>query len=121
MENDSNLAQLKGLIAELHESEDKIIDKIKNLIKKNSDLEKEIKLLSESKYDLDARIRILETLDTDKIKHDLYKLESALHKFESQHDDRKQKWNMLFNFLFQLIWVAMAAWLLTKLGLQPPL
>ena len=95
--------------------------KIKTLSKKNMELEKEIKFLNQSKYELDARLKILESEDMQKIKHEIHALENSIHKLELHHDDRKQRINTIFNFIIQLIWVAMAAWLLTKLGLQPPL
>jgi chromosome segregation ATPase len=121
MEDDTKLARFKAIIQELQESDSKIIDKLKTITKKNADLEKEIKNINNLKYELEARLKVLESEDLEKIKHDFYKIESKLQTFESQHDDRKEKWNMLFNFAIQLIWVSMAAWLLTKLGLQAPL
>lgn len=118
MEKDSNLTHLKGLVVELQESNSKILDKLRNVSKKNIDLEKEIKDLNKSKYEIDTRLKILES---EIQKHDFYKIENTIEKFESQHDDRKQKWSMIINFVVQLAWISMAAWLLTKLGLQPPL
>ena len=121
MENDSNSANLKGLIAELKESDLRTIERLKNLIKKNSDFEKEMENLNKSKYEIEARLRVLESEDIEKIKHEMYRMESVLQKFESRHDDRRQNWNTAINFMVQLAWVSMAAWMLTKLGLQPPL
>jgi plasmid maintenance system killer protein len=116
MEKDLN--ELNDLAIELQESNSKILEKLRNLTKKNSDLERELKDLNKSKYDTDTRLRILES---EMEKHDLYKIENAIRKFESQHDDRKQNWSIVINFAVQLAWISMAAWLLTKLGLQPPL
>ena len=121
MEEDSNFAHIKDELKTLKESDSKIIEKLKTITKKNLDLEKEIKNLSTLKYELDARIKVLEAEDFENLKHDFYKLESKLQNFENQHDDRKEKWNTLINFVVQLIWVSMAAWLLAKLGLQAPL
>lgn len=84
-------------------------------------LEEDVKKLIVQRQDLDARVRVLEAEDTNKMKHDLYKLESRMSSFESDHDDRKENWKMILNFIAQLLWVAMAAWLLTELGLQAPL
>lgn len=121
MEQDSDLADLRSLIAELQESNTRISKKLKTITSAKSDLEIEIKNLQESKYDLEARIRVLESEDIEKIKHELYRIESVLGKMQSMHDDRKQNWNTIINFVVQLVWVSMAAWLLTKLGLQGPL
>jgi tRNA G10 N-methylase Trm11 len=118
MEKDQDFIYLKNVAIELQENDSRILEKIKNLIKKNLDLEKEIKDLNKIKYDFETRLKLLES---EIEKHDFYKLENSIEKFESQHDDRKQKWNSAINFMVQLAWVSMAAWLLTRLGLQPPL
>lgn len=97
------------------------LDKIKSISKKYTDLQEEIEELIDFKTDIEARVRLLETLDIDRIKQDLYKIDSRVASFESDHDERKEKIKMVLNFVVQLIWVSMAAWLLSKLGLQPPL
>lgn len=121
MESDSNSAKIMEIIAELQESDSLTKERLSNLIRKNSNLEKEIENLNKSRYEIEARLRVLESEDFEKIKHEVYRMESTLQKFESQHDDRKQNLNTIINFIVQLAWVSMAAWLLTKLGLQPPL
>lgn len=98
-----------------------LLDKIKDISKKYANLQEKVEELTEFKNDVKARIRVLETLDIDRIKQDLYKIDSKVASFESDHDERKEKIKMVLNFVVQLIWVSMAAWLLTKLGLQPPL
>lgn len=121
MEQGSDLNYFKTLISELQESHKRSEERMKQLLNDNTDLEKEIKNLKEFKYELEARVKSIESEDFEKIKHELYKIESKLDKFESIHTDRKEKLNTIFNFAVQLAWVSMAAWLLTKLGLQPPL
>lgn len=96
-------------------------DKIKIILKRVSDLEKSSESVESAVHDLDARVRVLESEDFEKLKQDIYKMESRLHSFESEYDKRKENWKMMINFAVQLIWVSMAAWLLTKLGLQAPL
>lgn len=76
-----------------------ILDKFKSLSKKTAELEKELKELKELKHELKAKLQEL----------------------EKKHDQDSEKWRRLADFAVQLIWVAMAAWLLTKLGLQAPL
>ena len=98
-----------------------LLDKIKSISKKYADLQEKIEELTEFKTDLEARVRLLETVDIDRIKQDLYKIDSKVASFESDYDERKEKVKMVLNFVVQLVWVSMAAWLLSKLGLQPPL
>lgn len=96
-------------------------DRLRSLSKRISELDRQFRSLEAMGHDLEARMRVLESADMEKFKQDLYKLESKMNSFESDHDDRKENWRMVINFVIQLIWVSMAAWLLTKLGLQAPL
>lgn len=96
-------------------------DRLRSLSKRISELDREFRSLGAVSHDLEARVRVLESSDIERFKQDLYKLESKMNSFESDHDDRKENWRMVANFIVQLLWVSMAAWLLTKLGLQAPL
>lgn len=96
------------------ETDSKIMEKLKSLAR-------EIRELSSSRHDLEARMRVLESKDFEEIRQNIYSMESRMKSFETQHNDRKEKWQIVLNFVVQLIWVAMAAWLLAKLGLQGPL
>ncbi len=118
MENSPDYLEL---IRKLQESDEKLQNKNKNLIYKQSELEKQIKSICDSKHNLEMRISILESINIEDLKKEIYKIDSKVQSFESAHDDRKEKWQIAINFIVQLIWVAMAAWLLTKLGLQAPL
>lgn len=95
--------------------------KLNHLYRMVSDLESEMKELVIQRQDLDARMRVLEAEDMVRLRQDFYRLESKMSSFESDHDNRKENWRMVLNFVVQLLWVSMAAWLLTKLGLQAPL
>jgi chromosome segregation ATPase len=105
----------------LKDSIDKAMDKAKSIAKRISEIEREIDDLMRSKHDLEARVRTLESEDIEVVKKHLYEIDSKVRSFESDHDKRRQSWNMALNFFVQLVWVSMAAWLLTKLGLQGPL
>jgi chromosome segregation ATPase len=96
-------------------------DRIRSLSKRISEMDRGLRSLESMAHDLEARVRVLESADMERLKQDLYKLESKINSFESDHDDRKENWRMVANFVVQLLWVSMAAWLLTKLGLQAPL
>ena len=105
----------------IKESIDKAMDKARSIAKRISEMEREIDDLMRSKHDLEARVKTLESEDIDSVKKQLYEIDSKVRSFESDHDKRRQSWNMVLNFFVQLLWVSMAAWLLTKLGLQGPL
>jgi uncharacterized coiled-coil DUF342 family protein len=76
-----------------------ILDKFKSLSKRTTEVEREVKELKELKH----------------------KLKAELQELKKQRDQNSQNWRRLIDFSVQLIWVAMAAWLLTHLGLQAPL
>lgn len=119
--DDFDQSELQKKLRYLQESDSKIIEKIKQLVKNNSELEKNICKLNDIKNDAEARLRYIETINIEKVKEEVHKLESRIHSLESKQTDNKEKWKKIFDFIVQLLWVSMAAWLLTKLGLQAPL
>ena len=102
------------IVKSLREADSRIIEKTKGLAR-------EVRDISESWHDLEARTRVLESKDFEEIRNSLYGIEGRMKSLESQNNDRKQKWQIVINFVVQLIWVSMAAWVLTRLGLQGPL
>lgn len=73
--------------------------------------------LKESIRDLEARVRQVETEEMEIIRRQMCELEARAKSFESTHDNHKEKWNMVLNFVVQLMWVLTASFVLTKLGL----
>jgi len=120
-DNDFDKSEMTNSIKELQEVGSKLTDRTKQLSRQISDLNKEFGQINEYKHDLEARIRVLESEDVDILRQEMYKLEIKINTFETQHDDSKEKWRVAINFVIQLAWVSMAAWLLLKLGLQAPL
>lgn len=49
-----------------------------------------------------------------------YELDKRILKLEESSGDSKDRWNKIFTFIIQIIWVILAAWLLMKMGLQSP-
>jgi chromosome segregation ATPase len=113
-EEDFDFTRVKDLINSLRETDAKIADRLKGLAK-------EIKELSSLKHEFEARMRVVESRDFEEMRQSIYGIEGRMKSFEAQHDDSKEKWRTALNFVVQLLWVSMAAWLLTKLGLQGPL
>lgn len=90
----------------------------------NDSLKEKVKFVSESVADmkdcikeLERRVRHMETEGMDGIRKSIYKLENHVSNFKNANDDHKERWNMILNFAVQLIWVVMASYVLTKLGL----
>lgn len=107
-------------IQDIQESLKRLLDKSKSLFKKVWELDEEAGRSEDFRSDAGVRIKILES-EMDRISKNMSEMDRRLRIFELNHDNRKERWNMVINFVIQLIWVAMAAFLLTKLGLQPPL
>ena len=95
-------------------------EKYRGISKKLGDLERDHAGLTEGRTDMEARIRVLET-EESRMEAELSNIDKRLRGFELSHDKRKENWNMVVNFVIQLVWVAMAAFMLSKLGLQAPL
>jgi septal ring factor EnvC (AmiA/AmiB activator) len=113
-EEDFDLSRIKESIDLMREMEAKMAEKLKSL-------SREVKDLTGFRRDVEARMRVVESKDFEEIRQNIYIIESKMKSLEMQHDDRKETWKIALNFVVQLVWVSMAAWLLTKLGLQGPL
>lgn len=90
----------------------------------NDSVREKIRFISEALADLkdrtrevEKRVRSIEAEDLDQIRKSMYKLENHVSNFKSASDTRRERWNMVLNFVVQLVWVVMASYVLTKLGL----
>jgi chromosome segregation ATPase len=119
--NNPESPNLGDFMKSLAESEGRVNDKLRQLVKRNNDLEKGLEDVSDSRHDMEARIRVLESQDGRRLREEIRNIESRIKTFELAHDNRRENWRMVVNFVVQLLWVSMAAVLLTKLGLQAPL
>lgn len=88
-------------------------EKLKFLLRK---LEK----IEEKQKELETCVRIVETKNFEKLCDDVHGLDIRLKSVEIYQKDHDQNWRSIINFIVQIIWVIMAAYILFKLGLQPP-
>lgn len=93
--------------------EDQVDEKTKILLNK-------IKKLEQFVHDIQIKLTVLENKNIDKLIENLYKLENRIHTVEISQGGHDQNWKALINFVVQVIWVVMAAYILFKLGLQGP-
>lgn len=68
--------------------------------------------------DLERRTRDLETTAMDRINRSIYALENHVSNFKTADTIRKERWGILLNFVVQLVWVVMAAYVLSKLDID---
>lgn len=60
----------------------------------------------------------METTGMDRINRSIYALEHQVSNFRTADTIRKERWGMLLNFVVQLVWVVMAAYVLGKLDID---
>ena len=102
------------------ESVRKLSERFRNISERVSDCEADLRAFVDHRANVEARLRVVES-ELERIVKDVSDIESRLRMIELNHNDRRERWNSITNFVVQLIWVAMAAFLLAKLGLQAPL
>lgn len=51
---------------------------------------------------------------------DIFSIDKRLSTLEADSGRTQDRWNKIFTFIIQLVWVLLAAWLLLKLNLQAP-
>lgn len=102
-----------GVADSLRLLEDELDEKTRLLLNK-------IKKIEITIHDIQTKIIILENKNIDKLLENLYKLENRINTLEVAQGGHEQNWKTLINFVVQVVWVVMAAYILFKLGLQPP-
>jgi len=115
-----NQENREGDISDVQGAVARLFEKARSFSERMSELEKEARQISDLKANSDVRLRILES-DLRRLSDDFSEMDRKVRMFELNHDSRKEKWNTAINFIIQLVWVSMAAFLLSKLGLQAPL
>jgi len=107
-------------ISDVQDALTRLSEKVRGILKKMTELEREVRSSSDFKVNADIRLKIAES-EIEKTSKEISEMDRRLRIFELNHDNGKERWNMVINFVIQLVWVSMAAFLLTKLGLQAPL
>lgn len=96
-------------------------ERLRVLDKEQQRNEEEIKEHIKATQNLHSDMRLLSAKIDDLIKHkETMRLESRVQTLEQSSSDTEGRWKVIVNFVLQLIWVATAAYMLYKLGLQAP-
>jgi predicted nucleic acid-binding Zn-ribbon protein len=103
--NDENSESLREVVSKSQE-------KLRNLQKK-------IKELEEKHIELETTCKIIENKSDDDLLEKIHALDIRLQAIEIAQGGYNENWKQIVNFVFQLIWVVMSAYILLKLGLQP--
>ena len=59
-------------------------------------------------------------MEIDSVLKDLTELDKRITFVESVSGTQQERWKTVTNFVIQLIWIVLAAWVLMKLNLTPP-
>jgi chromosome segregation ATPase len=96
-------------------------ERLRVLDKEQQQNEEDLKEHIKATQSLHSDVRLLTSKIEDLIKHrDTMKLDSRVQTLEHSSNDTEGRWKVIVNFALQLIWVATAAYMLYKLGLQAP-
>lgn len=122
------LTQASENIQKLFDLSTRIDERVKAVQIKQDHLEERLDKVAQHLVVDGQKIAVLEAKETDDKVDDqlavcqkaITEIDKRLSVLESQSSIHTEKWNRIANFIVQLIWVVLAAYLLTRLNLQPP-
>ena len=118
------LSQASENIQKLFDLSTRIDERVKSIQENQKHLDQNIDELFASHNILTQKVVVLESKDTH---HKIENLDSALNALdkrvasvESTSGQNQNRWEKITGFVIQLVWILLAAWLLTTLKLQAP-
>lgn len=118
-------------IQKLYDLSTRIDERVKTVQINQKELENSIDSIKMKHSDIMQKVAVLESKDvgfistkfTDcqsEFRKELNELEKRIISVEATSGQNKDRWNRIFDFIIQIIWVILAAWLLMKMGIQAP-
>jgi predicted nuclease with TOPRIM domain len=121
------LTQTSENIQKLFELSTRIDERVKAIQGKQHDLEERLDSVVGNHTEIMQKIAVLESKngealedDIDECRKELVTLDKRVAVVEDHSGNSRDRWNKVFTFVIQLVWVLLAAWLLVKLNLQAP-
>lgn len=132
------LSQTAESIQKLYDLSTRIDERVKAIQEDQKGLEQSLSVVQHAHTEIMKKVAVLEAKDTltasdinsaleskfhvvqNELKKELTELEKRVIAVEAASGQNKDRWNRIFTFIIQIIWVLLAAWLLMKLGLQAP-
>lgn len=121
------LSQSSENIQKLFDLSTRIDERVKSIQTNQATLENKIESLFGSHNIAMQKIVVLESKDVKSIdtklsecQKEITVIDKRLTSVESSSGQNQDRWNKIMNFVIQLVWVILAAWLLMKLNLQAP-
>lgn len=127
------LSQTSENIQKLFDLSTRIDERVKAIRDKQDDLDERLSDISKVHHEVMQKIAVLESKDGGvgavsakleenhkEVKRDLIEIDKRLALVEGKTNTSQDRWNKIFTFAIQIIWVILAAYLLMKLGIQAP-
>lgn len=121
------LSQTSENIQKLFELSTRIDERVKEIQNKQTGFHDRLEKIMSGQQNVSQKVAVLESKDgsilvedVDDCKKELATLDKRITIVEGSTDQSKDRWNRMFTFVVQLVWVVLAAWLLVKLNLQAP-
>lgn len=121
------LSQVSENIQKLSDLSTRIDERVKAIQSKQSEVDDRLADIIKSNTDLMHRLIILEQTNgatmkfaVDEMSRQINVLDKRMTLIEGVSNKQENRWNGIFQFVIQLIWIGLAAWMLFKMGLNPP-
>lgn len=123
------LSQASENIQKLFELSTRIDERVKTIHERHHNLDDQIEDIAARQVEMLQKIAVLETHRTNELQRQrhLQDLEVAVTSMdrrlivvEGDAGQHKDRWNRVATFVIQLVWVVLAAYMLTKFHLQAP-
>ena len=128
------LTQTSENIQKLFDLSTRIDERVKGISAKQEDIEQRLNDLSDSHNEMLQNIAVLESqgraeFPSHKCPHKptidgmvnlLAAIDKRLAMVEIVSNGQQDKWKRITDFVLQLVWIVLAAWVLYKLNLSPP-
>lgn len=113
--SDETLRKLSDLTTRMDE-------RIKSIQIKEEELNKKNESINQKYIEMFQKIVNIEVNQSSLMENllKINEIDKRLSKLEEINGAQNERWRNIANFLLQLIWVILAAYLLAKLNLQPP-
>lgn len=121
------LAQTSDNIQKLFDLSTRIDERVKSLQKDQSEIKEELGEVVDTSHIVIQRIAVAESkLETPLheevvlLQKTIIEIDKRLRSLEKTSEGNESRWNAIFQFITQLVWITLAAYVLYKLNLSPP-
>lgn len=99
----------------LQDKQEYLDGKIDDITQKQTDIAQKMAIIESQFVEIEGIFTLL-----DSNQKELNEFDKRMSKIEDEQGNHNKRWNGIASFTIQLVWVILAAYLLTKLNLQSP-